>query len=165
MSTLPPPPHPPRESHRMAWVFSLAFAGLLLIAAVLYFGVWKSFPGTPARKQLPTAEESAYAAQIKFADVRVSRAENFLHQEVTTVSGVVVNAGSRTVSNLEITAEFAGEAQETVLRESVSVVNPRTPLAPGKSADFDIAVEHVPPSWNQQVPRLAITGLHFAPAN
>jgi hypothetical protein len=166
MSTPSSIPERPRESNRMAWVAALALAGLLMIGGVLYFGVWKSFPAPPASVETMTPAEQAYAAaKIQFADLRVSRAENFLHQEVTTVSGAAINTGDRTLDGLQITAEFQGMAHETLLRQNAALVTPRTPLGPGKAAGIDISLENVPPGWNQGPPRISVRSLRFAPAN
>ncbi|MGA2419068.1 MAG: FxLYD domain-containing protein [Candidatus Acidiferrum sp.] len=108
--------------------------------------------------------EQAYAAQIHLENINMSRAENFLHQEVTTLAGEIVNTGNRTLQGVELTVEFSDELHQIVLRESRSVLDP-PPLAPGARREFEISFEHVPDSWNLQQPAIAVTALRLIPVN
>ena len=37
-------------------------------------------------------------------------------------------------------------------------------LAPGQTAHFQVSFDHVPDSWNMQMPRVQVSGLQFAPS-
>lgn len=107
------------------------------------------------------AAEQAYAPQIHIENINMSRAENFLHQEVTTLAGEVLNGGDRTLQGVELTVEFSDELHQIVLRESRSVLDP-PPLPPTARREFEISFEHVPDSWNLQQPTVTVTALHLA---
>jgi hypothetical protein len=98
-------------------------------------------------------------------NISMSRAENFIHQEVTYLSGGLVNGGTRSLAGLELTVEFSDELHQVVLRESRAVLSAREPvLGPGEHRSFEISFDHIPPSWNMQQPSVRVTGLQFAPS-
>src|ERR1700741_54078 len=77
--------------------------------------------------------EQEYAKKIEIGNVALSRAENFLHQEVTTVNGEVHNSGAEPVLGLSITTEFSDDLNQVVLRETRKILgNPEVALAPGE---------------------------------
>ena len=116
--------------------------------------------GTPM-----SAAEKDYAKQLEIANVTMSRAENFLHQEVTTLEGEIFNAGNQPVSSLTVTAEFSDDLHQIVLRESRQVfANPAKPLKPGERRSFDISFEHIPVSWNMQAPAIRVSHLQLSSA-
>ena len=93
----------------------------------------------------------------------MSRAESFLNQEVTYLAGDVLNSGDRAVSGIEATIEFQDEMQQIALRETRPVLfGSSALLLPGKTAHFEISFDHVPPSWNMQLPTVKVAGLQFA---
>jgi hypothetical protein len=107
--------------------------------------------------------EQAYVSKIQFENISLSRAENFIHQEVTTLSGELVNSGSLPLRDMELTIVFSDELQQVVLRESRSPFGPgSSTLAPGGRRDFEISLEHIPSSWNMQVPQITVSGIQFA---
>ena len=84
--------------------------------------------------------EAEYFRNLQVKDISLSRAENFLHQEVTIVSGTLVNAGPETVVALDLTIEFSDQMGQVALRETRGVLGtPALPLAPGKERTFDIS--------------------------
>jgi hypothetical protein len=141
-------------------------AAVLVIAAGTYFLFLQ--PPIPAPSsagpRLPFGPgEQAYAAKLQFSHFAMSRAENFLHQEVTIISGDVFNAGDRTIRAAEVTIAFHDDMNQVVLRETRPLFPPHAqPLEPGKSYHFEISFDHVPPSWNIQVPSVRVSGLQFA---
>jgi hypothetical protein len=107
-----------------------------------------------------TATEQAYARQIRFFDLRMSRAANFLNQEVTFVFGIAANDGPRTVREIEATVEFRDPFNQVILRDTRRVLGPRAaPLGPGKHREFQFGFEHVPADWNHQYPSVRVIGL------
>ena len=106
------------------------------------------------------ATEQAYATQIRFLEPKMSRAANFLNQEVTFIFGAVANDGPRAVREIGVTLEFRDVFSQVVLRDTRRVLGPRsTPLASGQRRDFQFNFEHVPADWSRQYPSVRITGL------
>lgn len=143
-------------------------AGVLLVGGVFYFwsGHTSGPGGPPAQSHLPFGpEEQAYVSKIGIQSIALSRAENFIHQEVTYLSAELVNGGARSLSGLELTVEFSDELQQVVLRESRAVLTAREPaVAPGEHRSIEISFDHIPTSWNMQQPAVRVTGLQFPSA-
>lgn len=146
---------------------ALLFGGILLATAV-YFIFFHAPSPAPISSQarLPLgSEEQAYAEKLQFGNLAMSRAENFLRQEVTILSGDVLNSGDRSLRAIEVTIVFQDEMQQIALRETRPLFAPAAPpLNPGKSAKFEISFDHVPASWNMQIPSVRVSGLEFARA-
>jgi hypothetical protein len=110
-----------------------------------------------------SAAEQEYLKKIEVGNLALSRAENFLHQEVTILNGEVLNSGSRFVSDLRVTTEFADDMNQIVLRETREVLaTTDAALAPGERRNFEISFEHVPTSWNMQQPAVRVVYVHFS---
>jgi hypothetical protein len=117
--------------------------------------------GQGAATKMSDAEQE-YAKNLRFENLVLSRAENFLHQEVTTLKGEVVNGGKQPVQGLFLTLEFSDDLNQVVLRETRGVLGtPPVPLAPGERRGFEISFEHVPSSWNRQQPALHVAALQI----
>lgn len=140
--------------------------GVLVVAVGVFFVFFHSTAPLPGRavRHLPFGpDEQAYAEKLRFSNLAMSRADNFLHQEVTILAGDVTNGGDRSVRGIEATITFTDEMQQIVLRETRSVLAPgTTPLEAGETAHFEISFDYVPPSWNVQVPSVRVSGLAFA---
>jgi hypothetical protein len=173
----PPEPGPSRTPFRVAIVTGAAVLFVLVAVLLLPSGILLNpwFHGdqssgakrhvTPAGTQLLFGPaEQAYAAQIHVENLAMSRAENFLNQEVTTLAGDVVNTGNRSLQGLELSVEFSDTLRQVALRESRSVLDPPA-LAPGASRPFEISFEHVPTSWNMEQPAITVTALRFSDKN
>ena len=156
-------PRPPEGFGRKPLVILI---GVLVVAVGIYFVFFHATgpSPTPSVRHLPFGpDEQAYAAKLQFGDLTMSRAENFLHQEVTILAGDVTNGGDRSVSGIEATITFTDDMQQIVLRETRSVLASGTaPLESGKTAHFEISFDYVPPSWNVQVPSVHVSGLALA---
>lgn len=122
---------------------------------------------TPAMRQSlqekMTPEESAYVSNLHVENIAMSRAENGLHQEITTLAGDISNNGTQPVINLNLTIEFHDTMEQIVLRETRNVLGDvkSTPLGPGERRNFEINFDNVPPSWNMQVPTLRLAQLQL----
>lgn len=162
-----PPTIAPPDTGGSGFTWKILAAAILLVTGVFYF--WSGHASGPAAPptaaRLPFgAAEQAYAAKIEIEKVSLSRAENFLHQEVTILSGDVVNRGDRSLAGLELTVEFLDELHQVVLRESRQVLSgPSNRLSAGDRRSFEISFEHIPSSWNLQQPFVRVSGLQFAP--
>jgi hypothetical protein len=135
----------------------------LLVGGAILWSKHSAATESAAPPPLPMgAAEQAYASEIKFSEPNtpMSRASNFLNQEVTYIFGTVENDGPRTINQIEVTLEFHDVFNQVVLRDSQRLLPELTPpLAPGQKYDFQLSYEHVPEQWNMQYPTIHITGL------
>ena len=146
----------------LAAILVLAF---LVTGIVLFLREPETSPSAQPSSQPSaiTAEQVAYAKTIRIDNVTLSRAENFLHQEVTILDADAVNAGARAVEALSVTVAFADTLNQVVLRETRPALGtPPSTLAPGQSRHFQISFDRVPASWNMQQPSIHVSYLHFA---
>ena len=139
-------------------------AATIVIALILV--MW---PGSPRRSanlreaHLPFGgPEQAYAPNLQIDNLELKAAENFLNQEITTLSGQITNSGDQPVANVEVTVEFADELGQIVLRESRALFPSQgPPLVTGEHRDFEVSFEHIPTSWNIQKPAVRVSGIAF----
>ena len=148
--------------------FSVAFlAGaaivVVLVAGVLLISRFTASSGPAVQIPLPfTPVEQAYAEKMRFLEVRVARATNFLNQEITYVYGVMSNDGSRSIREMELTLEFRDLFGQVVLRDTRRVIRPaQAPLTSLEKREFQLTYEHVSDFWNQQPPTIRVTGLRL----
>jgi hypothetical protein len=145
----------------------LALAAAVVIVGAFYFSPGRQSPpgAVPQVSHFPFgAAEQAYAASLHVENIALTRAENFIHQEITTLTADLVNGGSRSLGGVEVTITFSDDMNQIALRESRAVVVPGSPaLATGERRQFDIVFEHIPTSWNMQQPIVRVTGLAFVP--
>ena len=143
------------------------------VAAAILAGFWFLFEplhgrrGTAVQQTVKvnmSSAEQEYAKKIEIAKIAMSRAENFLHQEVTTLNGEVYNGGSEPVIALGLTTEFSDDMNQIVLRETRGVLGvPKAALAPGERRPFEISFDHVPNAWNMQAPAVRVSYLKLSP--
>ncbi len=155
---------PSEERSRLPVAF---LAGLVIVALLVGAAVLYSRYAVPAEseveKPLPMGPaEQAYARQIHFLEPKMSRAANFLNQEVTFVFGTVENAGDRKVKQIEITLEFHDPFNQVVLRDTQRLFLPNAaPMLPGQQRDFQVGYEHISAQWNNVYPTIRVSGLSF----
>src|SRR5260370_20555207 len=83
----------------------------MLAAGSLGFYFWSSTakPRSAANSRTHLrfgSVEQAYAPRIQFEHLALNRSENFIHQEVTTLSGELINAGTVPLQDVELTTVF-----------------------------------------------------------
>ena len=146
----------------VAFLIGIAIVGLLVGTAVLY-SHYSGSAVPEVEKPLPMGpEEQAYGPQIHFLDPKMSRAANFLNQEVTYVFCTVENAGNRKIQNIEITLEFHDPFNQVVLRDKQRLFLPTAqPFLPGQQRDVQIPYEHISAEWNNVFPKIFVSGLLF----
>ena len=113
------------ERGRFSFALILAAGALIVILGAMYLQPGRQSPpdGAPQNTHFAFgAAEREYAAKIHVENIILSRAENFLHQEVTTLNGEVINDGQRSIRGLELSLEFFDEMNQIALRETRSVV-------------------------------------------
>jgi Protein of unknown function (DUF3426) len=149
--------------------FTVAMSAIVLLAILV--SLWLLFAPLGSRRvtglqeagavKMSPAEEE-YTKKIAIEKIEMSRAENFLHQEVTTLSAELYNGGSEPVSMVMLTTEFSDAMNQIVLRETRQVLGTSAAsLAPGERRPFDISFEHVPDSWNMRAPAVHISQLQL----
>ncbi len=161
-----PEPHAPLAKERRGFPLAILLSAVIVVAIVggLMLISRASRPSGPAaHARLPFGPgEQAYAAKIRLGGMEMSRAANFLNQEVTYLSGVAQNQGERGVREIEVTIEFRDALNQVVLRETRYVLGARaTSLGPGQSRTFQFSFDHLPADWNVQLPGVRVTGLAF----
>jgi hypothetical protein len=146
----------------------IALTTLFSLAALylLFFRGPASSPSSVTRHLPFGAAEQAYARKLQFQNFAMSEAENFLHQEVKYLDGDVLNSGDRTVTGIEVIVEFQDDMKQTALRENRPVLaGAGATLAPGATAHFQVSFDHVPSTWNMQMPTVEVSGLSFLAAS
>ncbi len=111
-----------------------------------------------------------YAANLKFSDMKMSAAENFIGSTVTYLDGTVTNAGDKTVSHAVAHVSFKDSLGQVAQAEDVPLHVLQTtgpyaeavdlsisPLAPSQSSQFRLTFEHVTADWNHEYPELRVT--------
>jgi len=143
--------------------FLTTLAALLLLVAVLKF-----FPPAGKRSgvQASRGTTPAVASDLHLSGVQISRAPD---GTALYLDGIVTNAGNSRVT--EATAEVGfrdaqGRRVATVQEPLVGMSHggtdlvrnefARNPIMPKEMRFFRIAVEDVPPAWNQELPQLTI---------
>jgi hypothetical protein len=162
-----PEPPPPQDGGGARRIIALVVA--LLIGGLAFFLVRSpSKPPAPAPGTTTTQhatlgpEERAYIGSVGVDHLEVSRAENFLHQEVTTIAGQVSNGGTRALAGVELTLEFSDEANQVTQREVRALFGPPgPPIAAGDHREFEVSFEHISAMWNMRPPAVRVTGLEF----
>jgi hypothetical protein len=157
----------PPERGPFSFALLVAAAAVVIVLAGFYLWPGRQSPSRAGSQDVRPPfgpDERAYALKITIENVALSRAENFLHQEVTTLAGELVNGGERALREVQVTVEFYDQMNQIALRESRLAVNSGSPpVGPGERRSFDVSFEHIPTPWNMQQPAVRVTGLLFAP--
>lgn len=111
-----------------------------------------------------------YAANLKFSDLKMSQAQNFVGATVTYIDGTITNAGAETVTHATVQVKFKDFYNQVAQIENVPMKVLQSggpyldttdlaaaPLAAGQSRPFRLIFEHVSEQWNQAYPELTIT--------
>jgi len=155
----PPPVQAERDNSRWIIMIALvAIAGIVIGVALLTREKPSSPSGPPP-----------YAANLKFSDLKMSRAQNFVGATVTYIDGTLTNAGDKTVTRVIAHVTFKDPYGQVAQIEDVPVrtlqpFGPYTdavdlassPLSPGQSKPFRLTFEHVSEQWGQSYPELQV---------
>lgn len=144
-----------------AFMAGLVVVFIVVACAVLASRYTRSRESAAAAVKLPFGPvEQAYAGNIHFDNIQMSRATNLLNQQFTYVAGTMTNAGPRPIRALAVAMEFRDPFNQVVLRDAEQLIEPANPpLGAGEHRDFQITLEHIPVEWNQQYPTFRVTGL------
>jgi len=153
---------PERDTSKRAILVGIAV--IVMLAGILAFVV-----RPPPRT---AAAPPAYAANLKFSDLRMSQAQNFVGATVTYVDGTLTNAGDKSVTHADVKVTFKDFYSQVAQIEHVPVKVLRTtgpypdavdladaPLGPGQSMPFRLIFEHLSSQWNQAYPDLQVSDL------
>ena len=121
-------------------------------------------------EQKKPAEPPAYAADLKFSDLKASAAQNFVGATVSYLDGTVTNTGDKTVIHAVVRVTFRDDMGQMAQREELPIHVLRTggpydeavdlnmsPLAPGQSKPFRLTFENISAQWNHAYPDMQIT--------
>ncbi len=121
-------------------------------------------------EQKKPAPPPAYAANLKFSDLKTSAAQNFVGATVSYLDGSITNTGDQTVIHAVAQVTFKDDLGQTAQREELPIRVLRTggpydeavdlnlsPLAPGQSKTFRLTFENISAQWNHAYPDLQIT--------
>jgi len=139
--------------------------GMVIVAVVV--GIVALILRSEQKKPI---EPSAYAAYLKFSDLKASAAQNFAGGTVSYLDGVVTNNGNQTVIHAMVQVTFKDDMGQTAQREELPIHVLRTggpydeavdfnlsPLAPGQSKPFRLTFENISNQWNHAYPDLRVT--------
>src|SRR5271154_5546008 len=112
----------------------------------------------------------AYAANLKFSDMKSSAAQNFVGATVSYIDGSITNTGDKTVTHVVAQITFKDDMGQTAQREELPIRVLHTggsydeavdlnlsPLAPGQSKPFRLIFENISAQWNHTYPDMQIT--------
>jgi uncharacterized protein DUF2393 len=149
-----------RDTSKRTIVIAIAVVVAVVgVVALILREAPKTNPGPPP-----------YAANLKFGDLKMSQAQNFVGATVTYIDGTLSNAGDKTVTHATVRVTFKDSYNQVAQIENVPVKVLQTggpyldtvdlsvsPLAPGQSKPFRLIFEHLSEQWNQAYPDLQIT--------
>jgi len=136
--------------------------GIVVVIVAVLFAVSRSQQKTPTGPP-------AYAANIKFSDLKMSAAENFVGATVSYIDGTVSNTGNQTVRHVAVEVTFRDSIGQLAQRESVPLRVLRTsgpypdavdlnaaPLSSGQSRPFRLTFESISAQWNHEYPEIKV---------
>src|SRR4030081_390553 len=128
-----------QESSLRPILIGIVIVGIVVGILALIFRAEQKKPAAPP----------AYAANLKFSDLKTSAAQNFAGQTVSYIDGAITNTGDKTVIHAMVQITFKDELGQTAQREELPIRVLRTagpydeaddlnsaPLAPGQSKPF-----------------------------
>jgi uncharacterized protein DUF2393 len=148
------------ESSLRPILIGIVIVGIVVGTLALIFRAEQKKPAAPP----------AYAANLKFSDLKTSAAQNFVGATVSYIDGTITNTGDMAVIHAVAQITFKDELGQTAQREELPIRVLRTggpydeavdlnlsPLAPGQSKPFRLTFENISAQWNHAYPDLRIT--------
>jgi hypothetical protein len=136
--------------------------GIVVVIVAVLFLISRSQQKAPSGP--PT-----YAANIKFSDLKMSAAENFVGATVSYIDGTVTNTGNQTVTHVVAEVTFRDSMGQLAQREPVPLRVLQTtgpypdavdlsisPLAPGQAKPFRLTFEGISAQWNHEYPEIKV---------
>jgi hypothetical protein len=169
MSTSFPIP-PSKDDQGAGKTRRVVVLAIIIVFLLLGFFLWRAStkkvqPASTGSQDVQGPEERAYVSKVGVDHIEISRAENFLHQEVTTISGEITNGGDRSLASVELTIEFFDDLNQIAQRETRSLFGPPgPPIPPGDHREFEVSFDHISSSWNMRQPVIKVTKVQFSPS-
>jgi hypothetical protein len=166
MSTSFPSP-PSQDQQDTGKTRRLVVLAVSIVFLLLAFFLWRAStkkvqPAATGSQDAQGPDERAYTSKMGVDHIEISRAENFLHQEVTTISGEISNGGNRALASVELTIEFYDDLNQIAQRETRSLFGaPGPAVPPGDHREFEVSFEHISSSWNMRQPIIKVTTVQF----
>jgi hypothetical protein len=149
-----------QESGVRPILIGIVIVGIVIGVLALIFHTEQKRPVAPP----------AYAANLKFSELKTSAAQNFVGATVSYIDGAITNAGDKTVIHAVVQITFKDDMGQTAQREEIPIRVLRTggpydeavdlnlsPLASGQSKAFRLTFENISAQWNHAYPDLQIT--------
>jgi hypothetical protein len=150
------------EERETNWrAIGIAIAVVVAIVAVLFV--------VSRTEQKQPANPHPYSANVKFSDLKMSAAENFVGATVSYVDGAVINSGNQTVTHVVVEVTFKDSLGQLAQRDTIPLRVLQTsgpypdavdlnvsPLAPGQSKPFRLTFESISEQWNHEYPELKV---------
>jgi hypothetical protein len=161
-SLLQPSPTTPeeRDSNWLPIMLGVVLVVIVVVVASLLLRTDSKLANAP----------DPYAINIKFSDLKMSAAENFVGSTISYLDGTVTNAGDKTVTRALVHVSFKDSLGQIVQAEDVPLRILQTsgpypealdlavsPLAPAQGKPFRLTFEHVTADWNHEYPELRVT--------
>ena len=156
----PNPASEPERSITRPILIGVALVAVIVGLIVLIFRSEQKKPAGPP----------PYAVNLKFSDLKVSAAENFVGATVNYLDGIVTNTGSQTVVHAVVEVTFKDDMGQMAQRDEVAIHVLRTggpydeavdfttsPLAAGQSKPFRLTFENISAQWNRAYPDMRVT--------
>ena len=141
-------------------------AGAVFCAAVLAgLFLLVRMQSSPSGSARIAPEVEAYLPHLAVGELRMSAEENFLGQQVVYLEGQIANRGDRIVRQLAVRVYFRDSLNQVILRDDRDVVRTgrpgATPLASGETREFRLLFDHIPDSWNRQLPQFQLVSMEL----
>src|ERR1700722_7375515 len=166
MSTSFPIP-PSQDDQGAGKTRRLVVLAVFVVFLLMAFFLWRASskrvqPAVTGSQEAVGPDERAYTSMVGVDHIEMSRAENFLHQEVTTISGEIGNGGNRSLASAELTIEFYDDLNQIAQRETRNLFGPPgPPIPPGDHREFEVSFEHISSAGNRRQPVIKVTTLQF----
>lgn len=144
--------------------------GVVLVAAIVAAVVLAGRAGKNSGASAPDPN----LAKIEVSDVHMATAQSFAGNSVTYIEGKISNHTDKKLTGARVEVLFKNSLGEAAQKEvlPVTVVMPnspyldygpldRAPVAPGKSSDFRLTLEHVSADWDGQIPQVKMAAASF----
>ena len=162
-SLLQPAPVSTGDDRNSNWL-PIAFGVVIVVVVVVIASLLLRTDAKIANPPHP------YAVNIRFSDLKMSAAENFVGSTVTYLDGTVTNTADQTVTRAVVGVNFKDSLGQIVQADDVPLRILQTsgpypeavdlaiaPLAPAQSKPFRLTFEHVTADWNHEYPELRVT--------
>lgn len=155
-------PNPTVEERETNWrAIGIGIAVVVAIVVILII--------VSRTEQKASSGPPPYASNIKFTDLKMSAAENFVGATVSYIDGKASNAGNQTVTHVVVEVTFKDSMGQLAQRERVPLRVLQTsgpypdavdltvsPLPPGQSKPFRLTFEGISSQWNHEYPQLRV---------